>query len=316
MSLKPIDDKICNGIAKETNYAVVSKGNTSSDKEISIFEARGIPTWPKTVRNAEDLEEQMQRIKKLSPVAAGDAELIYQTVLQIKGKEYDLTAWTRAATTKPIGTVITRSEVLGANLTEVGGKIKPIIDVELFKKEINGLVAKVDRLEIMKKVAKNSAEQDFWELVALMLEVEETYDLMGLISAKMLLGKEDQAALDLHLSKVTILQNKQGKLSVGLVRLIGYTGLACVKGEPELARAMKFIKNPLLGEDVEQQPLRQKPLEDDVAFKSRKEKSALQFATYKEIMVQMKEHKKHFDALPADKKAKIKMCVRRYTIEG
>lgn len=323
MSVKALDDDYFKGLGATHAYYVCDPDdpNTKEMKEgMEKVKDKAIPLWPKSVGRVKTLHDVLMSIKSVPPVSAGEAEAIYQSVLRdMANKGYDIKPYIRekaSAVAAVEETAISRKDVLGTELVLKDGKIRPVVDKGKFKAQVTQVLAGVQRLEILKAIAKNSSEQDFWGLITDMLDVPESLELIGLLAARLLLPKENKEALDLQLTKITVLLNRQGKLSVGVVRMGGFLGLACVKGEPDLAQAVKFIKNPLLGEDVESREPTKRAGESVEKFAERKANHATQFANYKQIMTDLKRYKEPFDKMDPVIKNQIKAAVLRFCVSG
>lgn len=310
---KPLDDGFFKGVSTELN-GFISEGGGADYKEISAeFRAKNIAYWPETIAGHKKLGDQLKKVRDIAPFVAGHAEEGYQAVIQrMKDKGYETKDFERPIAASTV--LATAKEVFGDDLRLVDGKVRPVVDVAKFRAEMRDLTATIKKLEIIQAITRNSAEQDFWALIVDMLQYEESFELIGILAARLLMPQDQRASLDVKLVRVSVLQNKQGKLSIGIVRLGGFIGLAAVNGEPKLAQAVKFIQNPLLGEDVKDRPMNKKKDESQDAYNNRKIAHDNQFTSYKTIMTEMKGHKKDFDALPAATKEKIKSAVLGYTV--
>lgn len=318
---KPLDDNYFQGSHLRTNWATHDPKMPQAEKDAGIenMKAKNIALWPRSYAGVKVLGEALNTVKGTPAFVAGDADVIYKTVLEDMVKQgYDITPYLRApgAPAAAAPGVITRAEVLGSELVLKDNKLRPVVDKAQFKQQVTKLLLGVNRLEILKSVAKSSSEQDFWGLVVDMLEVDESYQLVGLLAARLLLPREQRDALDMQLTGVTVLLNRQGKLSLGVVRVGGFLGLACVKGVPELAQAVKFIKNPILGEDVENRPVVKRPGETSDQLAERKTNHETQFANYKAIMTEMKRYKPLFEAMEDRVKEHIRQEVLKFTVSG
>lgn len=323
-TLKELDDSYLKGSQDRVEWFVhdPSSGIDSKtvDAKIAEVKAKGGPMWPKSFGGIKGLITAMTAIRDVPPVTAGMSERVYQMVLaDMSAQGFDTAPFERRkGGSTPSTTVVayTRADVLGGELAVKDGKIRPVVDKGLFKTQVNRLLGSVNRLDILKSIAKSASEQDFWGLILDMLTEEESFQLIGLLAARLLLPQDQRNALDIQLAGVTVLQNRQGKLSVGVVRMGGFLGLACVKGEPEMAQATKFIRNPLLGEDVENRPPVKKPSESVDQFATRKAGHETQFANYKAIMTELKKFKEPFDKLDVAVKTKIKTEVLKFCVAG
>lgn len=324
MSAKALDDNYFNGIGAKLEYFVYDP-NDPNEKDLKEgldrIKDKSITMWPKGFGSVKGLHDVMTAIKDVPAVTAGMAESPYQAVLKdMLSKGYDIKPYIRARVEPPKPAngdwKITRSEVLGSELVLKDGKIRPVVDKDKFKAQVAKVLSGVKRLEILKAIAKSSSEQDFWGLIIDMLDVPESFDLIGLLAARLLLPKEHRESLDLQLLGISVLLNRQGKLSVGVVRMGGFLGLACVKGEPDLAQAVKFIKNPLLGEDVESREPTKRPSETPDQFAARKAAHGAQFASYKQIMTDLKRYKEPFEKMDQALKDQIKVAVLRFCVSG
>jgi len=314
---KPLDENYFKNSHTRTNWAVHDKALPEDEKNAGqkTFNDK-IPTWPRSVAGVKSLTDQLIQIRDSSVVVAGDAEAVYHTVLKDMAEQgYDVKPYLRKMGAAAPG-AITRQEVLAGELVIKDGKLRPVVDKENFKKQVAALLVNVNRLEILKAVAKSASEQDFWGLVTEMLQEEESYPLVGLLAARLLLPQDVRNSLDVKLASVTVLVNRQGKLSIGVVRMGGFLGLACAQGEPDLAQAVKFIKNPILGGDVDIRPLVKRPAETAEQFNARKTTHETQFANYKAIMTEMKRYKPMFEAMDKSVKDKIKAEVLKFTVSG
>jgi len=146
-----------------------------------------------------------------------------------------------------------------------------------------------------------------------MLSYDETYSLIGIIVAHALMTKDDQAALAGMLSKVTLMLNRQGKVSKGLVNLIKYVGLAASKDFKPLAAYMSRNPNPLLGQDAVKPNVPRFAKESQADFDARVKKINDSWETYKPLYDKLKNHKTHFDELDTAIKTKIRTSVLRYS---
>lgn len=306
---------------------------------VAAFKAKGIPMWPIIPGGVQKFKEIMVAIRDVDPVAAGFAEQYYQLALLVMAQEdYDVSSLVRpirptyaaaaapaiaptVATPAPVpvGPVIAadpndvRAKAL-EGYKEVDGKIVVVVDINKFKADVLSLTSKINRGDLVKSIVKQSAEQDLFMVIKEMLNVEESYDLIGVLAARLLLSKDERESMDVHLGSVTVLKNRAGKLSNGLVRLGGFMGLASVDKEPKLASAVKWIKNPILGEDVVDRAITQRADENEDNFEKRKKKHESQWVVFKTIMTQMKGYKGQYDALSPEIKNKMREKVLFWTV--
>jgi len=255
------------------------------------FESKGHKGWDKSISKFDNLKDVFLNLGTLDDSDRGNADEDFEDLIQL----LDVDMY-----------VAVDALVLPDGYKIEDGKLRVVVDISKFKDDVNKLVLKISPTMISAKVVKQAAEQDFWALVLELLKEDEAYKLIGLLSARLLLIKVDKDMVDLALSNVKVLLNKSGKLSQGLVRLIGFVGLATVKGEPLLAHAVKFLKNPILGEDVDELKLIKLGTETDVVFVARKSKAEAGYVVYKKIMTEMKSYKANFEKLESGVKEKIR----------
>jgi len=323
------DVKQLKGISKEIDNAYISSGNTDSNVPnlISSFEAKAIPTWPKTIRDPDAFIAKLFEIARMSPIVAGESYEILTKSMNFMARAginidplKDVINATKtslsnsAAPPKVVSEIITRDMVVGANYVVSGSSVKPAVDVIKFKTQVANLVSSINRLETLRDVVRNTSEQNFWELLMEMLKEEESFDLIGILSARMLLSPDAKAILDSKLRNVSVLLNKGGKLSVTLMSLGGFLGLATVKNKPELAHALLNIRNPLLGEDPLEFRFLKRAGETKEAIKERKEASEESYKAYRNVMIQMKIHAPYYNNIPQTMKDKISQFVTKWTI--
>lgn len=313
------------GSGAKTGYAIDNPANESSEAKAkrADFAAKNIPLWPHTITEPEELVNKMIEIRNMSAMTSGPAEVPYNNVLALMRSSgiavapFERTpAAPKPSAPAPSSKVITRAEVLGSEITVKDNMLRPAIDKVKYKEQIQSLANSINRLEILKAVARNSTTQDFWALLIDLLEVEESYELIGILAARLLLPQAQRTELDVKLTAISVLTNKAGKLSVGVVRLGGFLGLATCKGEPDLAQALKFTRNPLLGEQPDALRITRRAGESSEAFAGRKLDTENAYASYRAIMIQLTEHAAHFSALPMDVKAKIKAATMKYVHSG
>lgn len=263
---------------------------------VTQFEAKSIAAWPKTMQwNRATLNEKWNSIAGKSTMFMGDA-FAYGELLQSILKEGDC--------------YLEEKTVDG--LVKVGNTVKVAVDLVKYKSQVTSLLSRVDKGRVAEAIIKQSSEADFWYIVMELLTEAATIELVGLLTARMLMPKESREALDRDLLTVDVLKNKQGKLAQSVLRLIGYVGLASVAGDPDMAQAIKFIKNPLLGEEPTDRVIVKRSDETAAAFKERQETHAAGFATYKAIMVEMKKHQAEYNKLPASTIASVKLSVKAW----
>jgi len=300
--------------ARKTGGAVLP-GSPAPTETVEVeklraeWAAKSNTKWPTSVSGFKKLLPILTACRDSDPVSNGDAEAPYKVMAQVMADNGDVQY------VRIIGAKAVVKAALPTGYEMAGSKLVATVDIAQFQTEVQRLVAKIDLGWVSKSVMKQSAEQDFFYLVDQMLEVEESYDLIGLLSARLLMGKEDRDVIDTQLGKVTILLNKTGKLSQGLVRMGGFIGLAAVKGEPIADRACRFVVNPLLGQDVVDRPVVQRGVETADEFKIRKEKHDRTFLAYKAIMQEMKAYKSAYENLPKDKLDKVKTAVLRVAFQ-
>lgn len=296
-----------NDITKLTKGAVYS-GDKSFEASAAAWEKRAVPTWLKSVVNADQLRAKLLEVQALSPVSAGLAEEPYQALIKIIEAAGDL-SYSRVTSSAPVSALVVPEQYVKS-----GDKIVAKVDIAKFQSEMARLTTSVDRVWMKSAVVKQGSEQDFFHLVGQMLTVPESLTLIGILSARLLVGQDDRKVIDGHLEKVTVLQNRTGKLSQGVVRMGGFIGLACCYDVPEIKHFCRFIANPLLGQDAVERPAVQKANETAEAFKLRDDSQKRRFNGYKSVMADMKNQKVDFDRMAQADKAAIKKAVTEYLL--
>lgn len=304
--------KSIKGIGKATEYAVHNSADTSKEAMagIAAFESLSIPVWPKSV-TVEDMPAQLEKIRDLTPVAAGDANAYYQKAIDFLGVDGD--QYKRGTTPSDM---ITRAQVLGDGIISTGDALRPAVDVVKFKAQVNDVIGSVNRLDLLKQVAVNSTSQDVWALITDLIQFDESHKLIGLLSARLLLNQTQRESLDTKLVSITVLTNKAQKLSTGVVRLGGFIGLATVANDSDLASTIRNIRNPLLNQDPMEMRISRKTGETAEAYKTRKGDAELGYNAFVAIMKEMKVHATQYQALDTALIAKIRHQVRRFIHSG
>jgi len=278
--------------------------------------------WPSVVVDAEGLIAAVEACAKMSfeddQKFANFWNYMAQHVNKVVATKMALKVPVKAAATGSTPSSVVKSVVkvnLDNNklsdlgLSVVDGIVKKTVNVEKFKQDVASLVGTLSREQIIKQVMIQSAESNFWDLVLEMLKLDQTYDLIAICAVSQIVGREYSDVIKNMVGRVSVMQNKSGKLSLGLFRLVGFVGLASVSDVKELTHATRFIVNPLSGQSPVDRPLIKKSGESDADLKVRVEKHVKDFAVYKTIMDQMKSYKTNYDALDASVKTKIKTYV-------
>lgn len=289
-----------NLLALKGAFTAILSEQADKDKhaaDIAAFEARAIPNWAKPINwNKANINTKWNSVAGMSKIALGvsfDYAKTLGDILQagdcfIKIVENEL------------------------GLVKVDGVIKVAVNVERYKSQAVSLLSRVNKKQISEAIVKQSSEADFWYIVEELLKEEVTIDLVGLLTARMLMPKDMRDSLDKDLAAMDVFKNKQGKLAQSVIRLIGYVGLATVTGDPVMAQHLKFIKNPLLGEDVVDRAIVKRSDETAEKFKARQEAHTTGFAAYKTIMTEMKKHQEHYNNIPKETKDRIKAQVKSW----
>lgn len=286
-------------------------------KDVALFEGQNIPDWPKSLSwNRATVTEKWNSVMGKSKIALGvgyDYAEILGHILDDAGL-FIVPPKLPAPAPPTLPTTTTTSTVASGDLglIKVNGVVKVAVDVGKYKTQATSLLSRVNKKQIAESIVKQSSEADFWYIVEELLKEEVTMELIGLLTARMLMPKDMRESLDRDLSTMDVFKNKQGKLAQSVIRLIGYVGLATVNGDPSMAQQLKFIKNPLLGDDVVDRILVKRSDETAEKFKQRKETHEAGFATYKTIMTEMKKHQEHYNKIPASTKAAIKGHVKTW----
>lgn len=286
------DEIFTKDACKHTEGAVATIGADAEDKVLmNDWVKKSIPTWPVSIMTPKALVEQMTTIQNMSSVLAGNAEIPYKIMCDLLGN---------------LGLdVFKRVETLIPGYTTVGDKIVAVVDVGKFKTEVVKLLSVIDKSKLKSSVISNNSEQDFFYIVNEMFKVEESYSLLAVLGVRLLISKEERIELDKKLIDVTVLKNRSGQLSQGVVRLGGFITLAACNSIPDIKKYTKNVVNPLLGDEVSDRLLTQKPAETVAQYKERKEIHDRGFEQYRKIIGEMKNYQKDFAAIPAASKEKI-----------
>lgn len=287
--------------------AIFIPSNKTTEDQKKKWEEKAVPIWPTSIQKAETLGKKLKTLQSNSAILNGEAEVVYLKAVEILNKsgvfEYNRVT---APPPPPPPSGGTGTALVGAGYTVMGGKIVAQVDVSKFQQEVNKLVAEVDKKWVSAAVFKQGAEANFFSIVNQLLLVDQSIDLVAILAARLLLGKDDRQAVDTKLGGITVLLNRAGKLSQGVVRLGGYIGLACASDDPTVKQLCRFVKNPLLGQDVDDREITQRSGESDQDFKNRSEKHKKNFDAYKKIMKEMQVFKKDYEDMDANIKLKIK----------
>lgn len=292
-------------IMEDTAGAVAFTGLPNRGAAIADWKKRNDPVWTKSAEDFGQLDAIMKRCASLASGAlTPECEKAYQIVLSVLGASVP-GGWLRKAK----GTL-----VVPDGFMIDGGKVVAKVDTALFKDQVTTLMSGLDADKIKVEVYRNCAENNFFSLVVSMLSVPGAFELVAVCAITLLVGQEFRNILLGKLSLVKVMQNKQGKVAGGLVKMAGFMGLASAKENVYMTSACRFVKNPLLGEEPVDRELRQLKDETSAAFEERKTKHANGFAGYKKAMDDIKAFKGHFEAL--DKGLKEGMALATLKLAG
>lgn len=198
------------------------------------------------------------------------------------------------------------------------GSVMKKVDLVEFQSQVTKVVTKINKDDVQKKLLALSASQDTWSVIIAFLQLSESVSLIALCSVSLVMSPADRDVINIHLSTISVLQGRTGKLQKALVNLAGFIGLACAKDNTSVQRLTRFVPNPLLGEPArELQPRKMDPKltkeENEVASKRQKEQYDQYVQIHKEITLT---HSFHFKELSDKIKTRVRAEMDSWFITG
>lgn len=263
--------------------------------------------WPEISNQLSKIEDKEVSSGEIMPASSSVVEpKMTQTVSSLVPPP-------RPATT----TTITSSSQIIRDLgfdVDSNGAVMKRVDIKDFKRQVVGVISKINKTEIQRKLLSLSSTQDQWSVITVFMKEDESLSLIAMCAASLVLGPEDRSFIMDQLGTIAILQGRSGRVQRSLTNLAGFIGLACAKDNTSVQRLTRFVPNPLLGEPPRELQVRR--LDPKVGKAEGEEllvRQKTQYQQYVDIHRQtMALHSKHFAELPLETKARVRVEVESW----